>query len=148
MNKITKKYIIVIYLIFIAVTLSACTSTSKKVMDTDVKWDISGNVEDKWKQGQYQSKLIESESGYYYVDSGSLGNSNNLYFFDKITGKSAVVCDQAKCKHKDEKCPAYLSPMLCGLCYYNGYIYYLAKDNSQSTNLYQMDYDGHNKKER
>ena len=147
MKKITKKYIIVIYFIFIAVTLSACTSTSKKVMDTDVKWDISGDVGDKWKQGQYQFKaLTESENGYYYVNSGGLGNLNILYFFDKLTGKSAVVCDQANCKHNDEKCPAYLPPTLTGLCYYSGYIYYLSKDESQSTVLNKMDYDGHNKK--
>jgi len=147
MKKITKKYIIVIYFIFIAVTLSACTSTSKKVMDTDVKWDISGDVGDKWKQGQYQFKgLTESESGYYYTNSGNSGNLNILYFFDKLTGKSAVVCDQANCKHNDEKCPAYLPTTLTGFCYYNGYIYYISKDENQSTTLYKMDYDGHNKK--
>jgi len=34
-----------------------------------------------------------------------------------------------------------------GLCYYNGYIYYTGKDESQTIHLFRMDYDAHNKKE-
>lgn len=124
-------YSIFIFILLILVLLTACNSSKKTITEDvgDAKWDTGNNVGEKWKQGQYQFRgLAESESGYYDVISNSSGNLSLLYFFDKSTGKSAVLCDQANCKHNEEKCPAYLPTTLTGFCYYYLFLHDVIKN--------------------
>ena len=98
-KKRSKTNILVIGSILAAVILTACSSSNKTTTEDikNVKWDIGNNVGEKWKDGQNQfltyALMAESEKGYYYKNMDSLGSFSLLYFFDKESGKSTVVCD-------------------------------------------------------
>lgn len=83
-----------------------------------------------------------SEKGYYFM-----GNSY-LYFVDKETMQSTILCGKPECLHQDQNCNAYLGN-ISHITYYDGKLYYAAGQEQGIPgvdegvwNLYAMNADG------
>jgi hypothetical protein len=65
-----------------------------------------------------EHKHYYTEKGEYYIQ------GNNLYFLDKDSLKSVILCNKANCNHDSEDCNSYVeSPLFTYLSYYDGYIF-------------------------
>lgn len=83
-----------------------------------------------------------SEKGYYFMGNGY------LYFVDKETMQSTILCGKPECSHQDQNCNAYLGN-ISHITYYDGKLYYAAGQEQGIPgvdegvwNLYTMNADG------
>lgn len=93
------------------------------------------------------SNMAETDSGYYFI------NNNLLYFFDKESLETIVVCNKLNCEHNNDSCTAYFStfnfyPMQ--LAYYDNALYLLGWEtegaNIHHNYIYQISLDNYKRK--
>ena len=84
----------------------------------------------------YMSHVCATQDTIYFT-SGQL-----IYFYDKASGVSSVLCGKAECKHNTSmgsSCNAYLNSSSKDLCVYNNRLYYT---NGYYNTIYSMALDG------
>lgn len=140
-----KNYCIILCVIF-TVLLSGC-SQSKIQINTN---QISDNYilnEDYQNYLESYSNMAKTDSGYYFI------NNNLLYFFDKESLETIVVCNKLNCEHNNDSCTAYFSafnfyPMQ--LAYYNNALYVTGWEtegaNVHHNYIYQISLDNYKRK--
>ncbi len=106
-------------------------SGDKYDQDTDHNNDTSG----------FSSSLISTEDAYYFP--GERGGY--LYYYDKATGESGVLCGKPECTHDDREannsCNGYIEAYSGQTVnFYRGMIYYY--QNKESFPLFRMNTDG------
>lgn len=119
-----------------------CHSSKETIQNQKNTFDINSN------QSYWGDNFIKkSEKGYYYIF------NSRLYFLDKKTMESVLVCTVPDCKHQDEYCTAYIgtygdklqySFLDFGLEITDKYIYIIGSEESQVTDfyLYRISRDG------
>ena len=139
------KHILTILLAAILILLFAsCSSNSENESQTG-KSNAPGTDSDSSSFGtDFQKNMAqtqggftypcESEDGYYFV-----GSNGYVYYVDKVTESTTVLCGKPECSHDDEECNAYAGT---ALTYYDGKLYYFSDSNSSWTQIYSMNPDG------
>lgn len=119
-----------------------CQSSKETIQNQKNTFDINSN------QSYWGDNFIKkSEKGYYYIF------DSRLYFLDKKTMESVLVCTVPDCKHEDEYCTAYIGTygdklqygfLDFGLEITDKYIYIIGSEESQVTDfyLYRISRDG------
>ena len=88
--------------------------------------------------------LIEGEKAFYACDTAG----QYLYYYDKLTAVSGPLCAKPDCTHSDESCDAYIGMLCYSLSFYDGRLYWLAKDEQEAYHicLWSMNADGTDRK--
>lgn len=89
-----QNYITIFILLFLALTISACTKkgpADKDPSPADSEENIA--MEDYWAR-----PVEESENGYYY-NVGSETSPLGIHYVDKASGKAIVLCTKPECRH-------------------------------------------------
>lgn len=111
------------------------------VLGSDFQKDTNQSTAD------HIGEICESDTGYFFCYA-----DGNIYYLDKESGASTVLCGKPECCHKDENCNASISAR--SLNYYDGKLYWTHHDYVQEngsvvdkgTRLHSMDLDGTNHK--
>lgn len=110
--------------------------------DSVLETDFQKNMHQSTSEWIYA--LCETEAGYYFE------YDCFVYFMDKETGATTILCGKPDCAHNDESCNAYIySPFLA---YYNDKLYWSHDDYEQENGsvvhegkrLHSMEVDGTN----
>ncbi len=132
-----KKLLLAFFIIVLSCLLSSCGTPAEA--DTslllDDKFDTAEflpeydfrNEFGKWRE------MCESEQAYYF----SLIDNPYLYYYDKESGISGVLCGKPDCDHSNVSCNAYLAGG-SGLALYDGYLYWTQAPST----LFRMKLDG------
>ncbi len=81
----------------------------------------------------------------FYCGSDMLGEY--LYFYDKASGISGILCADPSCNHDSRECAAYIETG-ASLNYYDGQLYWIGKDPNGADNdrfLWRSDISGSNR---
>ena len=93
--------------------------------------------------GQGYSNLAETDDAYYFRGF----NSGFLYYFDKASGESAVLCGKPECLHDPDDCNAYIGKIGRSLNLYDGRLYFVSPDSSNNKlGYYSIALDGTDRK--
>ncbi|MBO4562581.1 MAG: hypothetical protein J5772_03100 [Clostridia bacterium] len=132
-----KKTFIALYLCLIF-CLAACTKAGGK--DDPTPMQTAEPDYDNRFVGQV-ANVIETENEYYYCC------QKYLYYYDKTSGISGVVCGKPECVHdaimQNEDCSGYLDPALHSINMIDGRLCYLAYDYANHCQaLFSIETDG------
>ncbi len=109
------------------------------VLGSDFQKDMSQST------AFHLENICESERGYFFCYA-----DGNIYYLDKESGASTVLCGKPECSHNDENCNAFTAAL--SLTYYDGKLYWTHHDYVQENGsvvdkgirLHCMDLDGTN----
>lgn len=104
------------------------------VSATDFQKAFHMSQEDEYNRG------CASEQGYYFVGNGY------VYYVEKETLRSTILCGKPECQHQDQSCNAYIGNVW-HIAYYDGKLYYADAQEQggfggKDWNLYSMNTDG------
>ena len=98
--------------------------------------------------GRGYSDFIETENAYYF----KCYNANYLYYYDKLTGDSGVLCSKPECIHdsnvQNKSCDGYLYTFVKSISQVGDRLYYVSAvdaNNGNGTGIYAMALDGSDK---
>lgn len=144
-----KNYCIILCVIFtvsLSILLSGC-SQSKLQINTNQMSDNYILNEDHQNYLESYSNMAETNNGYYFI------NNNLLYFFDKESLETIIVCNKLNCEHNNDSCTAYFSifsfyPLQ--LAYYDNALYVVGWEsegaNIHHNYIYQISLDSFKRK--
>lgn len=126
-------------LIVVLILLVGCTSFKDDEYNQDYDYQYM------YFSSNGSHDLYESDNGYYYL------LKNNIYYSDKESDNSIILCNKPNCDHNNQECDGYsgyfpeIAPII-----YNDNIYYVneyLKGEESYLSLFKADLDGTNKKE-
>lgn len=145
------KKAVVITLLLAAFVFSACTGGSGTEKPLTESTELSGSATDPAQKGesfdnrfgQGYSNLIETENAYYFRGF----NSAFLYYFDKASGVSDVLCGKPECLHNangsNPDCSGYIGNIGRSLNSDNGRLYFVCLDSAKNRfGYYSIAMDG------
>lgn len=148
-----KRFLAAALAAILTLSLAACgdnSSTSPQSAGLPRAGSNDGMLETDFQKNMHQSTL--EEYGFYICETGDgyyfLFNCF-VYFMEKETGASTILCGKPDCAHNDETCNAFVSDASF-LTYYNGRLYWSQDDYVQENGsivckgerLYSMELDG------
>ena len=145
-----KKFISCLLALTFCLTLFGCKDNNADLPKPNVTGDNTILGSD-FQKDMSQSKafhidtMCKNENGYFfsYAD-------GNVYYLDKTSGASTVLCGKPECSHTDTTCNANVLPRF--LTYYNGKLYWVHHDYVEENGgvvdygerLHSMELDGTN----
>lgn len=145
-----KKFISCLLALTFCLTLFGCKDKNADLPKPNVTGDNTILGSD-FQKDMSQSKafhidtMCKNENGYFfsYAD-------GNVYYLDKTSGASTVLCGKPECSHTDTTCNANVLPRF--LTYYNGKLYWVHHDYVEENGgivdygerLHSMELDGTN----
>ena len=91
------------------------------------------------------SDMLETEDAFYLR---SRNGNGFLYYYDKTTGDTGVLCPRPECVHDEKRnnaeCAGYIGSDP-GLQYYQGKLWYVMQTKGMRFGLYRMNLDGSSK---
>lgn len=147
-----KKAITILLALTFCLTLFGCNDSTANLPKPNVTGDNTVLGSD-FQKNMNQSKAshiyntCESEDGYFFLYA-----DGNVYYLDKKSGASTILCGKPECSHTDDNCNAWAYGNF--LTYYNGKLYWSSYDRVQEKGgvvdygerLHCMDLDGTNHK--
>lgn len=150
----TKRLLAAALAVILTLSLAACGDNSSTLTQS-ANLPAAGSGGDRVLEMDFQKNMhqstswwitvmCETENGYYFQ------YDTFVYFMDKETGATTILCGKPDCAHNDESCNAYVySPFLF---YYNGKLYWSHDDYEQENGsivhegerLHSMEVDGTN----
>lgn len=148
-----KRFVSILLALLLVISLVACSKNDIKNNQNQSKSNISANTSKlgtDFQKSMNQSNseritaICETEDGYYFE------YDVYVYYMDKATGNTTILCGKPECAHDSNTCNAYIySPFLT---YYNGKLYYSNNDYvnengsyvNKGNRLYCMNLDGTN----
>lgn len=136
MNGLSKK-IVVVFIIFIGFTLSACNKNG-----SSSKISNDNEAQTFWNDAPFG--FTKSGDGYYYIGKEKVGFFKEgddlqvipemVLYFDGSTQESYPVCGKAQCNHMTESCDAYLGQEYFqqSIWYYRDHLYLLRWDEKKN----------------
>ncbi len=90
--------------------------------------------------------MLETEDAFYLQ---SRNGNGFLYYYDKTTGDTGVLCPRPECVHDEKRdnaeCAGYIGSELTTLQYYQGKLWYFNQTKGLMFGLYRMNPDGSEK---
>lgn len=74
------------------------------------------------------TNMAETAETVYFIPGFSTDTDPMLYFLDKQSGQTGVLCNRPECLHQDKDCNAYMGFKVYGLSIYEGRIYWISTD--------------------
>lgn len=145
-----KKFISLLLALTFCLALFGCNNDSEDLPKPNVTGDNTVLGSD-FQKDMNQSKAFhiynacENEDGYFFLYA-----DGNVYYLDKKSGASTVLCGKPECSHNNETCNAWAYGNF--LTYYNGKLYWSSRDCVQENGgivdkgerLHCMELDGTN----
>jgi len=144
-----KRILMILFAVTLALSLTSCGSSNNNdnantKTSEDANLPSAGNEASSSSGTDFQKNMAqtqvsfnypcESEDGYYFV-----GSNGYVYYIDKATENTTILCGKPECSHDDEDCNAYAGT---ALTYYDGKLYYFSDSGSSWTQVYSMNLDG------
>lgn len=127
-------------LLVLALLLAGCAAAPAAAADPTVSGDPAQN---KYTLA-FSLAAVQEGDGFYC---GGYLYSNRLFYYDRQTGFSGILCSNPECTHDSTDCGGYVEN-LRGLAYADGKLYWIANDPSELTRdtfLWQGDLSGQNR---
>lgn len=145
MKKI-KSAICILAIIVIVLSLFGC-SKNKIFINTEQNANDYIIDEDSQNYLDLYANMAMTDDGYYFI------NNNHLYFFDKESKETTLVCNRINCEHNEDKCTAFFSMLNfypVQLAYYNNSLYLLGWEtegaNIHHNYIYQISLENFKRK--
>lgn len=145
-----KKFISCLLAFAFCLSLFGCSDNSAKLPKPNISGDntvLGSDFQKNMNQSKapHLDRICENEDGYFFCYAGM-----NVYYLDKASGESTILCAKPECSHTDETCNAYTNGNF--LTYYDGKLYWSHHDYIQENGgvvnkgerLHCMNLDGTN----
>lgn len=141
-----KKFIyILLTSLFLLILPAGCADKEPKLVDSYVFGQDDQYYFNLNRHAITPARIAESEKGFYFF---SGPNNQYLFYMDKATKKSSIVCNKPDCQHVNETnsaritdCNAYFLEANKNLLYYDNSLY-LMSFNGEIQSLYKVSADG------
>lgn len=139
---VLRKTILIIVAV-ICCTCFCCTKTEHSIHDLPAQHN-ENDFDNRFGMGN--DNLVETADAYYYC----FFSSSYIYYYDKMTGNSGVLCAKPECVHDEEEqnnsCNGYVDLFAKSLNYWNGKLHYVSFDwANKKPALFTINPDGNGK---
>ncbi len=144
-----KRFLAAVLMTVFILSLAACDNHGGTKLPTAIGGDNSVMGTDFQKNmnqstDSLMNEMCMAENGYYFQYNGM------IYYIDKETSASTILCGKPECSHDNENCNAFVNALF--LQYYDGKLYWSHNDYEQKNGtvthmgerLHCMDLDGTN----
>lgn len=145
MKKALSKLLLLIVFVFL-ISMFGCSANQIRIYP-EQNSEIYVQNEDNQNFLELYSDIALTDSGYYFI------NNNLLYFFDRQSKETLIVCNKINCAHNDENCSAYFSILSfypVELAYYDNALYVMGWEsegaNIHHNYIYQISLDSYKRK--
>ena len=135
---------IITFVLLAVLLLNACTANTPNNPNSSLPLATEEQGEEDFDNrfGMNNNRLVETENAYYF----SAFNSSWLYYYDKASGESGVLCGKPDCTHDDgaidPDCNGLIAQIGACLNLWKGRLHYFSHDHGPYLAMYSMALDG------